>query len=170
MDARGYSSIPQRATYEILRIYFLNANQNCLGILPVRLFTPIGLFYQLYFSNKSKMNVTAGWTVFLLFSLFFAADGLFARVAIPTVKPVQQTNSELTSIGKKIDAITHQADLSEVEKQRILGAYQAAENNLEELSAIERQTQEIQNQLQELPAKIKQLEKSIQETDKESSP
>ena len=113
------------------------------------------------------MNVTARWTVFLLLSLFFAADGLFAQVAIPTVKPVHQANNELTSIGKKIDAITNQANLSEVEKQRILSAYQAAKNNLEELSAIERQTQEIRHQLQELPAKIKQLEKSIQEADEQ---
>jgi potassium-dependent mechanosensitive channel len=113
------------------------------------------------------MNVTARWTVFLLLSLFFAADGLFAQVAIPTVKPVHQANNELTSIGKKIDAITNQANLSEVEKQRIISAYQDAKNNLEELSAIERQTQEIQHQLQELPAKIKQLEKSIQEADEQ---
>ena len=113
------------------------------------------------------MNVTAHWTVFLLLSLFFAADGLFAQVAIPTVKPVHQANNELTSIGKKIDAITNQTNLSEVEKQRILSAYQAAKNNLEELSAIERKTQEIQHQLRELPAKIKQLEKSIQEADEQ---
>jgi potassium-dependent mechanosensitive channel len=113
------------------------------------------------------MNVTARWTAFLLLSLFFAADVLFAQIAKPSIKPVQQTNNELTTISKKIDAITHQTNLSEVEKQRILSAYQAAENNLEELTAIERKTKKIQLQLQELPIKIKQLEKSIQETDEQ---
>jgi potassium-dependent mechanosensitive channel len=113
------------------------------------------------------MNITARWTSFILISLFFAADILFAQIAIPTIKPVQQTNNELTAIRKKIDEITHQTNLSDVEKQRILSAYQAAENNLEEFSAIERQTQEIKNRLQELPTKIKQLEKSIQEADEQ---
>ncbi len=113
------------------------------------------------------MNVTTRWTAFLLLLLFFAADGLFAQVAIPTAKPGHQTNNKLISIDNKIDAITHQTNLPEVEKQRILSAYQTAKNNLEELSTIERKTQKIQHQLQELPSKIKQLDKSIQETDEQ---
>ena len=167
MNARGYSSTLQRATNGILRIYFLNAKQNCLGILPVSLITQIGLFYPLYFCKKFEMNVTTRYATFLLLSLFFAADSLFAQIAIPTVKPNHQINNELISIDKKIDAVTNQASLPEVKKQRILDAYQAAKNNLKELSAIERQIQEIQQQLQELPSKIEQLEKSIQKVDEE---
>lgn len=113
------------------------------------------------------MKAIVSWTIFLLLLLFFTADVLFAQVAVPTVKPTSRTHDELTSIRNKIDLITNQANLVEADKQKILVAYQAAEDNTEELLALNQQTQETQNHIQELPLKIKQLEKNIQEEDEQ---
>ena len=111
------------------------------------------------------MKAIVHWPLVLSLLIFVAADGLFAKVAVPTAKPVLKTHNELDSIRSKIDAITNQTHLAETEKQNLLNAYQAAVNNIEEMLAIEQQVQDTQRQIQELPLKISEFEKIIQEAD-----
>lgn len=109
------------------------------------------------------MKTTVRWLFFLSLSFFFAANGLFAQIAVPTVKPVFKTYDELTSIRSRIEAIAKQTNLTETEKQKFLNVYQAAANNIEELQVIEQQVQETQRQIKELPLSISEFEKTIQD-------
>lgn len=111
------------------------------------------------------MKAIIRWPLILSVIIFFTPGILFSQVAVPTAKPAFKTHNELSSIRSKIDTITNQTNLAETEKQKLLTAYQAAANNIEELLAIEQQDQDTQKQIQELPLKISEFEKIIQEAD-----
>ena len=104
-----------------------------------------------------KMKTAARLLLFFLMSLLLQTHPLQVLAA----KSVNQTEITLASVRKKIDTVKNKANIEEALRLRILNAYYASEDNLEELLTLELQIQEAQTQLKNLPAEIKQLEKRI---------
>ncbi|WP_305908800.1 mechanosensitive ion channel domain-containing protein [Methylomarinum sp. Ch1-1] len=104
------------------------------------------------------MNVVVRWLSFVL--LFFILQ--YHPLLVQAAKHRASSDITLSSVRDNIEAIKHKTNLAEALKLRLLNAYYAAEDNLEELQMLEQQIQEAQEQLKTLPTEIKQLEKRIE--------
>ncbi|MDP1557920.1 MAG: mechanosensitive ion channel [Nitrosomonas sp.] len=113
------------------------------------------------------MNVVTRWVTFSLLFFFLMTSSLLAEVTevVEVAKSANETEIMLATIRKKIEVTKNKANLEEALKQRILNAYIAAEDNLEERLLLQQQTEEIQNQIKDLPNEIKRLEKSIKKAE-----
>lgn len=99
-----------------------------------------------------------------LFTIFFLLP--YWTVTHATEQP-GQAELTLAIVQEKIETVKNKSNLDEDLKVRILNAYYATEDNLEEWLLLEQQIKEAQTQLQKLPAKIKQLEKRIAQAEQQ---
>ncbi|WP_031434987.1 mechanosensitive ion channel domain-containing protein [Methylomarinum vadi] len=82
-------------------------------------------------------------------------------------KHTTTTDTMLKAVREKIAITRDKTNIDEALRLRILNAYYAAEDNLEELATFEQKSQEAQKQLKSLPAEIKQLSKRVEEKEKQ---
>jgi potassium-dependent mechanosensitive channel len=80
---------------------------------------------------------------------------------------VKYSVDDLNSIKEKIDSVKNKAGMEEAQRIRILNAYYAAEDNLEELLSFDKQIADIQQQLKMLPAENKRYEQQIAELEQQ---
>lgn len=92
--------------------------------------------------------------------LLFCLGQLFP-FAFAAEKPVSTTANWLKGVQEKIEHYKNKTDLEEAVRLRIVNAYSAAEDNLEELAALEQKIQEGERSMKQLPVKVKQYVKRI---------
>lgn len=103
----------------------------------------------------------------LMVFLFFCV--LQLHIAASQAAPqTSQSSASLALVREKIDAIKDKSGIDEALRTRILNAYYAAEDNLEELQVVEQKTQDLQQMLKTLPVENKQLERRIAQEEKQS--
>lgn len=103
------------------------------------------------------MNVLARFALYFLLSFTFST--VFAAITVDKIK------SSLVDVQGNIETYKNKSNIEETLRLRVLKAYYATEDDLDELLLIEQQIQEQQKQLKLLPAEIKQLEKQISKTE-----
>lgn len=102
------------------------------------------------------MNTVVRWIVYFLL-LFFQTHPTFVQAA----KFVDTAKTSLADVRGNIDAIKNKPNIEEALRIRILNAYYAAEDNLEELLILQQQIPEEQRQLKNYPSEIKRMERRI---------
>ncbi len=107
------------------------------------------------------MNNVVRWIVYFLL-LLFQTHPLLVQAATF----VDTTKTSLADVRGNIDAVKNKPNIEEALRIRILNAYYASEDNLEELLILQQQIPEDQRQLKNYPSEIKRMERRIEKITK----